>query len=144
MTRDFHRLVIAAPAQPLHGQGNGHDVIDVLAAQLAGEQAREQRGERELAAKLERMHQRIGGKIVSERGTRGVVGRRLGKTASANDAARRLEGAARAERSIEARQLGFALRAEQRARRAAAHETAAAEKYARELFSHKLHGPCGL
>src|SRR5439155_21843742 len=115
-----------------------HDMIDALATYFAGEKRSEQRRERQLAAELERVHQRIGGKIIGERGMGRIVGGRQGEAPAAHRTAGRLERAARAERLRQARQLGVALRAEQRARSAAADEAAAAEKYARELFSHKL------
>ncbi len=76
--------------------------------------AAEQRRERELAAELERVHQRVGGEFVGERGDGGVVVRRLAQAAAAELAARRLERAARAALARKARQVGVAGRAQQR------------------------------
>src|SRR5687768_5009128 len=96
-----------------------------------------------LAAKLEGMHQGVGGELVGQRRHRGIVVRRRAQAAAADLAARRVEGAARAARRRQARQLRVAGRAKQ-ARGVTAAQKAAASETPREEIAHRLWLPCGL
>src|SRR6185369_4422665 len=95
----------------------------------------------------ERMHERVGGKIVGERGDGRVVARRAREAAPAQGAGGRGERAARAARAAETRQVGVAGIAQHLPRFAAADEARAAEERRKavarrkrifELFQHAI------
>src|SRR6185436_6700067 len=134
---NLDRLVVAAAAQAGGRERNRDHAIHAGVRQASPEYASEIFRQRKLAAKLERMHQRVGGKLVGERGNGGVVLRRLGQAAPAKLAARRVERAARAARTRQARQVGVARRAQHALGRAAAQEAVAAEPPRQEI-PHKL------
>src|SRR6185312_1793227 len=86
---NLDRLVVAAAAQAGGRERNRDHAIHAGVRQASPEYASEIFRQRKLAAKLERMHQSVGGKLVGERGNGGVVLRRLGQAAPAKLAARR-------------------------------------------------------
>src|SRR5690606_29843387 len=110
--------------------------IHVDRRKLRLQQGGEERRERELAAKLERVHKRIGGKIVRERRDRCIERRRSSKAPPTQRGSRRGERAARTAFGGQPRKLRVAVDAKKRARDAAAQETAAAEKNAGKKIAH--------
>jgi len=114
VARDFERLVVAALGEPRRRKGHGYDELHARsAADALGEQSPKERGERKLAAELERLHENVGRKAIRERRDGRVVVRRTRQAAPADRTAGRVERAARAELRAEPGQVGVARRAEQ-------------------------------
>ena len=145
LPRDLDRLVVAAAAQPGGRKGNRDHAVHAGVRQASPKGCqRDIRRQRELTPKLERMHQRVGGKVVGQGGDGGVV-LRAARTGSARRPRRRGSRARSAgkARTAKAGQVGVAGRA---------HEPAAAPRQRKQLPPKRSRAsksasnfyPCGL